>query len=411
MAKPSAVTTLGDRALLDRLAFVIQQHREQTRLLLELIDVIDRRKLWAKQGHPSLFAFCVERFHMSESTAAKRIGAARAARRFPVILDMVARGELHLSGIHRLKAHLTDDNHRELLHRAKHRTIRQVERLVREIMPLPDVPTTLRKLPERQTCAASIPSVVLGPNTTADNQRAPATAAATTPAPFQAEQPTRQPRPPERPQRAPDPQPLSPARYKLQVTLDEDARQTLRQLQDLLAHQVPNGDPAAIVKRALETLLATTLRRKAALTERPRGATPPDASVKTTSRNRAIPAPIRRDVWQRDQGRCGFVGSDGKRCNATRGLEFAHAMPWGKGGGHSAENLSLRCKAHNALEAERDYGERFMRNKRQQRPTPGGPQTGPFKVKEPRALYAANCTTASRTLGGGHVATWATGMP
>jgi hypothetical protein len=62
-----------------------------------------------------MFDFCVVRFHMSEPTAGKRIGAARTARRFPVLFDMVARGEIHLSGILRLAAHLTDENHRQVL--------------------------------------------------------------------------------------------------------------------------------------------------------------------------------------------------------------------------------------------------------------------------------------------------------
>ncbi|HEU5074654.1 MAG TPA: hypothetical protein VFU02_10780, partial [Polyangiaceae bacterium] len=60
----------------------------------------------------------------------------------------------------------------------------------------------------------------------------------------------------------------------------------------------------------------------------------------------------------------GFIGEDGRRCNETRGLEFAHVHPWAKGGANTATNLGLRCIAHNALEADRDYGTNFMANKR-----------------------------------------------
>src|SRR6188508_3821420 len=97
---------------------------------------------------------------MSESTAGKRIGAARTARRFPVLFAMVARGELHLSGIHRLKAHLTRDNHEQVLAAAKHKTIRQIEELVARLAPQPDVPSTLRALPTRTTAgpASSSPA-------------------------------------------------------------------------------------------------------------------------------------------------------------------------------------------------------------------------------------------------------------
>src|SRR5262245_2756182 len=142
-----ALDKLTDEALLHQFGDLVRQDRERSASLLRHIDAIDRRKLWAKYGHPSLFDFLVTRHHMSESTAGKRIGAARTARRFPVLFEMVGRGELHLSGIHRIKAHLTPENHEHVLARAKHKTIRQIEELVAHLAPRPDVPSTLRTLP------------------------------------------------------------------------------------------------------------------------------------------------------------------------------------------------------------------------------------------------------------------------
>jgi hypothetical protein len=43
-------------------------------------------------------------------------------------------------------------------------------------------------------------------------------------------------------------------------------------------------------------------------------------------------------------------------------------VPYARGGEASVENLSLVCRAHNALIAERDYGPELMRSKRQQVP-------------------------------------------
>jgi hypothetical protein len=97
--------------------------------LLAAIAEIDERRLWAEHACPSMFALCVERFHMSESTAVNRIWAARTVRRFPVILEMLGRGELHLSGIRKLAKHLSEENHRTLLDRAKHKTSHEIERL------------------------------------------------------------------------------------------------------------------------------------------------------------------------------------------------------------------------------------------------------------------------------------------
>src|SRR6188508_1410556 len=98
MTSNTSLEALSDRALLDQFGGLVEHDRQATAELLRHIEAIDRRKIWAKQGHPSMFDFCVMRYRMSESTAGKRIGAARTARSFPILFDMVARGEIHLSG-------------------------------------------------------------------------------------------------------------------------------------------------------------------------------------------------------------------------------------------------------------------------------------------------------------------------
>ena len=125
MTSNLSLDALNDSALLSQFGDLVRQAHEGNAMLLRHIDVLDRRKLWATLGYSSLFNFLVGRYHMSESTAGKRMGAARTARRFPVLFEMVARGEIHLSGIHRLKAHLTRENHEEVLAAAKHKTIRE----------------------------------------------------------------------------------------------------------------------------------------------------------------------------------------------------------------------------------------------------------------------------------------------
>src|SRR6187549_3310710 len=106
---------LSENQLLDHFeALVARDHRTTAQLLIAIAE-IDERKLWARHACPSMFAFCVERFHMSEQATAKRIWAARTARRFPVIIEMVERGELHLSAIGLLAGHLTPENSSDVL--------------------------------------------------------------------------------------------------------------------------------------------------------------------------------------------------------------------------------------------------------------------------------------------------------
>jgi hypothetical protein len=143
--------------------------------------------------------------------------------------------------------------------------------------------------------------------------------------------------------------PLAPERYKMQITISREAHDTLRRAQDLLRHVIPSGDPAAIVERALSRLVEDLERRKLAAVRHPHQA----GTVKPGSRH--VPAAVRREVWTRDEGRCAFVGTEG-RCTERGFLEFHHVIPFADGGTTDAVNLQLRCRAHNAFEADKWFG-------------------------------------------------------
>jgi 5-methylcytosine-specific restriction endonuclease McrA len=77
----------------------------------------------------------------------------------------------------------------------------------------------------------------------------------------------------------------------------------------------------------------------------------------TAPDSRHIPAAVKRAVWVRDGGRCAFKGTRG-RCTETGRLEFHHIVPYARGGPADVDNIQLRCAAHNAYEAELDFGPR-----------------------------------------------------
>src|SRR5262245_35738182 len=71
--------------------------------------------------------------------AAKRIQAARVARRFPAVFEVVARGRIHLSGLVLLAPHLTEGAAADLLAAAEHKTKLEIERLLAERYPKSDL--------------------------------------------------------------------------------------------------------------------------------------------------------------------------------------------------------------------------------------------------------------------------------
>jgi hypothetical protein len=141
--------------------------------------------------------------------------------------------------------------------------------------------------------------------------------------------------------------------YRLHLTISRATRDKLRQIQALLSHQVPDGNPAVIVDRALELLLKDLQRQRTAATQRPRAARSPKP------RSRHIPAAVKREVWTRDEGRCAFVGRQG-RCGERNFLEYHHVVPHAEGGPPTTANIELRCRSHNAYEAEVHFGADVM---------------------------------------------------
>jgi len=70
---------------------------------------------------------------------------------------------------------------------------------------------------------------------------------------------------------------------------------------------------------------------------------------------------VDRAAWTRDEGQCGFVSKDGRRCTERAFLEFHHIQPFALGGPATAENISLRCRRHNQYEAELVFGRELER--------------------------------------------------
>jgi hypothetical protein len=145
---------------------------------------------------------------------------------------------------------------------------------------------------------------------------------------------------------------LAPDRYRVQFTASAETCDKLRLAQDLLRHQIPDGDPAKIFDRALTVLLDNLARQKLAATGRPRG------GRGTAPGSRHVPADVKRAVWTRDLGQCAFVASNGRRCAARGFLEFHHVTPHAAGGVPTVANIQLRCRAHNDYEAELYFGPR-----------------------------------------------------
>jgi hypothetical protein len=339
---------LSNGALLARVRDLAGRERSCTVELVAHLAELDTRPACLGTGR-SLYRHCTEVLRLSEHAAYNRIGAARAARRFPVILDLLAEGAVNVTTVTILAPHLTIDNHRALLEEATHRTKDDIKEIVRRLDPLPPAKTVIRgavRPCDVGDAAATKPDAAGAPV-------APGQGDGARTAPAVASEDAFRPGPKTRPLLAASAapavvEPRAPGTFRMHVDIDGETRDVVRRLQDLLAREA-GGDLSRIVTRALRLLLKEVEREKLAAASRPRRERPAKGG------SRHIPASVRRAVWTRDEGRCAFVGTEG-RCAERRYLEWHHIVPYAYDGPPTIANISLRCRAHNLYEAEEIFG-------------------------------------------------------
>jgi len=400
MSQPLCLDSIPDDELLKRLSTLVDRHRRCEADVVAHIAEVDARKLYLGKACSSMFAYAVEVLHLSEHEAYLRIACARASRRFPVLLDMLGDGRLHLSAVAKLAPHLEADNAETLLARAVHGTTRQIEELCAEVAPRPDVPSRMRKLPRvrprrqpgdelgtnlvpgataegaaRSTTAARSATAGSAANAAVVTTSEPT--AATHAGPERAGTPTREAVPeviaPARPVIAP----IAPARYSVQFTASAELRDKLCRAKALLRHKDPDADLGDVIDEAVTLLLGKLEARRFGKTKTPRKAL---ADTDTSASSRYVPAAVRRVVFDRDQGRCAYVDeASGRRCACTDPglLEYHHVTPFALGCDHDPDQIELRCRAHNQYQAELDFGPETMARYR----------TGTSRAREPQAAY------------------------
>ena len=347
----AAFAALSDDELVVRVKDLAACERHASVVLIRSLMEFDERRLYLREGCSSLFTYCTNVLHMSEGSAYNRIETARAARRYPKVLEALDCGDLTLTAVRLLAPHLTSENSDEVLTAARHKSKLEVQELIASL-----------------NCRSAAARLI---------RRAVVT-------------------------------PLSPDHYMLEVTLARETHDKLRLAQALSRHTLPTGDVASILDRALTLLIDHLERRTFARVLSPRHRSPECAAS-----GRHIPAAVRREVWQRDEGRCAFVGPTG-RCQENAFLEFHHVAPFAAGGAATVENIQLRCRAHNQHEARVFFGETFVRERREVYDAGlvsdsssirelGGPRQGGIEPMATRGAETERFQELRRCFGGVHL--------
>lgn len=400
---PVPLHSRSDSQILARAHALATRERKLTLVLILHLNEIEQRKLHLKQGYSSMFDFCTSALRYSEPAAVRRIRVARCVARFPDVLALLQANEVTVSTISRVSRALTPTNQHVLLARIRGRSQREVDAIAAEYDPHSTLRDSVRAVAVRVSTAVTLPLAVApapvarrltSPEsdvpTTAANAASDAVPTSTANAASDAVMTSADTLAPNhacekdayrRSDGDFDPVldvPLAEAfvterRVQFRFAASEAFKAKFERTQSLAWHRLPvnpsledvfelaldffieRHDPAARLKWRAER---REHRRTATSPSRPGPAGVPRAidATHTAAASRYIAASVRDEVFTRDEGRCTFVGANGRRCGSRNALQIDHVKPVAHGGASTPDNLRLLCAYHNRFEAERLMG-------------------------------------------------------
>src|SRR6188768_1662032 len=249
MREEGQIRALGDDELLATLRVLVQRDHDLLAEMLAHLAELDQRRLYLDLGFPSLYSYCTSALGMCESSAMRRITAARVCRKFPDVLARVAKGDLHLSAVCSLSPHLDWNNAPDLIAMCSNQSRRKVDEILAARFPRADVREKVRL------------------------------------------------------------DPLSVNRYGLHFTIDTEALEELEKVRALARHRIPGGELSELFKLAMRTLRLQLEKQRFSVhkKERARSARATPTPSQATSEpspplndlaeaNAAVPLPVQADI-------------------------------------------------------------------------------------------------------------------
>ncbi|ABC83782.1 HNH endonuclease [Anaeromyxobacter dehalogenans] len=333
-----------------RLVELLRAERHAMAEFLVALAEFDRRRLWRERGHNSLFSFLHRELKLSAGSAQLRKTAAALIQRYPAVEGALREGKLCLSSVCELAKVVTPETCAEILPRFFGLSSRDAAAVAASIRPVENPPRREVVVPLRLAVPAALPAKASGDAAPArvdlfhaheTRPVSPATEPATPiPAADCVAVPVAKPSSVDW---------LDSDQARMHLTVSKAFLKKLDAARDTLSHSVPGATRENVLEAALDLLIADRDRRKG-LTARPQKNVRP-------SKPDHVSAHVRREVWERDGGRCTFVLASGERCGSTHQLELDHVVPRACGGASRADNLRIRCRGHNLEEARRVFGD------------------------------------------------------
>ena len=367
-----------------------RREKNETAHLIATIAELGDRTVPVDLAYGSLFDYCVNRLNLSEGSVYRRTQVAGMCRRFPEILDSLARGRLHLTGASLIAPHLTQDTAESLIAAAEGKTKRQIKEILAALAPREPFTSSVRKRPSRAASPGEATSELLVPvGGSPESKAAPPRAVDTSAALPSGEQ---------RPRDLLEPATVD--QYNFRFCATSAFTESFTRLAEVLGIERPHTCIQEVLREAIEfTLEHKDPIRKAERREKRKARqethereneapapcpgeekeelehtlakalqesaveTPTTPQTQTPAATRHVPADVRERVFERAGHQCEFRGPDGTRCRSRTGLQIEHTRPFAVYRTHEERFLRAFCPAHNRFAAEQYYGRGFIERK------------------------------------------------
>jgi hypothetical protein len=286
--------------------FKVKQERKLTRELIELIALVDKRKIYALRGYSSLYDFLTKKYGYSEGAANRRISAARLLRSVPEAKGKIESGELNLTTM------------------AKAQNImRAQEKVLKKSLSTEAKIQALAEIKNKSTVQAEQTLLALFPEAASTIKKDRVMA-------------------------------IDECTLRLSANIPSEVMERFEQVKNLLSNTLPNATFIEVADYLFKKLLKDE-------------ATATTAKQCAKNDNKTVTPKTRRIVLK--GGVCTYQDPITRKiCGSRHQLQVDHRHPKALGGDNSFENLRPLCATHNRLMAEQTLGKAWANKWRERRP-------------------------------------------
>jgi hypothetical protein len=330
-----SLKSLSNSQLVLQLKAKAENERKLLMEILYALQEVEMRQLHLELGYPDLYTFAMKELGYSAGAAYRRISAMRLLQSVPEAAPQLESGELALENASQAQSFfrkedlrrkeqgeqkLSLNEKREVVAELLGKSTREGQRVLMERSPDVMMPAEkTRALPEQKTLVQFIASAELMEKLEELKHL------------------------------------LAHRNFegRMDVLVEQLADMALDKLRPKSAARVPvinKGDNAQEMKLKQETKVDSNGIAGSSPAPGIGKSLPADRSER---RSRYISVGQRRQVLLRDKQGCTYKDPNtGRVCGGRHGLQFDHIVPFSQGGQNSAQNLTLRCGAHNRYLAQ-----------------------------------------------------------